>query len=547
MNCEICGKGTAIALPSGRRRQVGSICIPCLQRSWPRLMHGTTNSQNLFDGKERTTGIEIELNVPPKYAKELIFLNCDIHEDGSLRGEYPLEIVSPVLSGKYVREWLDSVKDILSGSDNYKRTGLHIWKGINSWWACDNLLKWGQAHEAVLARFVAKSRKPSEEYQASGAPMRVPPTPQFSGKKAYIDWLYGPNVTRDHLMARRINDQRSRLSGARISRYWWLNVHPFWAKKAIEIRLHQGTMSTTKIEMWCKMWDEIVSSCETGLRPWREIVSPEVYKYFAGRAWTLHGTTEAELRASCNRAGDYMKNRRDSYIRREVNPKCEIIITGSQGNKLVIKKTDFDARIRFRYLKKKPGIKPYVIVNIITRRGTNFEDGRKLEGALGFRPDDRKRVYKMGCLVTRLLTQEPRLKDTYGAYCHFGEKSKRLTCVTSGGFVIVPDVYGLATREEFLKIHEAQINRRNEALREQMDQNLNADGRPMTLSERILRDMAAMAVPPAPVWMMPPEAEVGFGVQPVIHAEPLVEEEPVEEDDEGDEVDLDEDQDETTW
>lgn len=296
-NCSYCGDPSGVQLPDNRQRSINCVCSKCLKTEWPRFLYATPaadkDRERFLVPGERTNGVEIEINIGPRKSGLLMSAPCEIHEDGSLRGDYPLEIVSPILSQSTVSTWLKEIEPVIKGEMIYKRTGLHVWVGTSGWMTMQNLLHFGRAYQGFLRSLVAQSRWPTDAYQPSGAPMALPAIPYFPDKKSMIEWLYGPNVTREHLLARRINDQRNRLDGARISRYWWMNCHPIWKKKAIEIRLHQGTTNITKIEMWIRMWNQIVQSCESGLRGWSEIVSPDVYRYYATRACELHGIQEA--------------------------------------------------------------------------------------------------------------------------------------------------------------------------------------------------------------------------------------------------------------
>lgn len=352
MYCTRCGSEVATLLTIPDRAGGGKCCRRCLDwpGRWFDMLHGIDDR---VPG-ERTNGIEIEINIPPSAALDALALNCNLHRDGSLRGDYPVEIVSPVLSESTVGNWLDEVSGVIKKGVIYRRAGLHTWHGLNGWWAANNLLRMcsGWQSARLITWLVAPSRNPGG-YDQSGRPMQIPRIPRFESKKAMIHYLYGPNPTGGMLHGRRINDRGNRVPGASINRYWWVNIHPLWAKDAIEIRLHQATKNVEKILMWVRMWNQICAAAENGCVPWHKAVSADVYKYYVGRAWALAGVTERDILNASKEA--FGRGKKDPLYRLPPKPQKKSISLRIGRKTIHLGKHPGlfgDARVRMYYRKK---------------------------------------------------------------------------------------------------------------------------------------------------------------------------------------------------
>lgn len=250
-------------------------------------------------GIGRTIGIEIECNPPMSALKVLPNINCDIKYDRSLRG-HSAEIVSPVLSESNYEEWIDEVCSALSGSFVYKRCGLHVWIGTKdlSWIEIQNLLQYSIKWQNYFEKIVSPSRKLHSEKRVSGSPMLIPNIRMSQTKVGFLYSLYGA-FGRGLMFNRRVsmmrnskrcNDSEVYYDGP-ITRYWWLNIHGHFHRKAVEFRLHQGTTNKTKITNWVKFCMQIVERASISQNINTEplsLVSYDIASYYRQRSEKLH-------------------------------------------------------------------------------------------------------------------------------------------------------------------------------------------------------------------------------------------------------------------
>lgn len=250
-------------------------------------------------GTGRTVGIEIECNPTMDAFKILPLKNCDIKYDRSLRG-HSAEIVSPVLSESNYEEWIDDICSTLLGSFVYKRCGLHVWIGTKdlSWMDAQNLLQYSIKWQRYFERIVSPSRKLHSEKSPSGSPMLIPYIPRSQTKSGFLYALYGSfgkNLMSKRGVSmmknsKRCNDSEVYYNGP-ITRYWWLNIHGHFHRKAVEFRLHQGTTNKTKITNWVKFCMQIVERASISQNINTEplsLVSCDIASYYRQRSEKLH-------------------------------------------------------------------------------------------------------------------------------------------------------------------------------------------------------------------------------------------------------------------
>lgn len=227
--------------------------------------------------RSRTFGVEIECNAPLSgqeavyESEELQKLGISSHRDGSLRTANAVEYASPPLGYLHIKKWVETVCS-LSKADVYSRCGLHIWVGVEdySWADLNKLLVACKKWEEEISELVPVQRVPSGEYIASGAPMRLPRYRMYKTKKDFMSALYGPGIHENgsrelrNLRGRRANEQGQRhFPHGLICRYHWLNVHPYFRCKAIEIRLHHGSVNADEINEWIYFWKAVIENLES--------------------------------------------------------------------------------------------------------------------------------------------------------------------------------------------------------------------------------------------------------------------------------------------
>ncbi len=195
--------------------------------------------------------------------------------DGSIRGENPVECVTPVLKGNRGFNSLKACCDSLAavGACVNKSTGLHVHVGggISETQYVNTFVNYLYL-ENVIDTFMAESRRNN----GYCAPLR--------GHSSAI------------LQARTIQDMYNAFNG---DRYYKVNVDSWSRHKTIEFRQHQGSVSYEKITMWAKFCLKLVAwSADNRLTNYvcsiDEIpfLSAAEKRYFKQRAITLAGAAE---------------------------------------------------------------------------------------------------------------------------------------------------------------------------------------------------------------------------------------------------------------
>lgn len=155
--------------------------------------------------------------------------------DGSIRGENPIECVSPVLSGKDGMKSLELCCKTLNeaGAQVNRSTGLHVHIGAQnlSDKAYINVFKNYQRLERVIDTFMARSRRESNnQYCKSLQNIEL----SFCATKSDVyNAVYG-------------------------DRYYKLNACSYMRHKTIEFRQHQGSTDFEKISNWVNFCAKLV-------------------------------------------------------------------------------------------------------------------------------------------------------------------------------------------------------------------------------------------------------------------------------------------------
>lgn len=154
--------------------------------------------------------------------------------DSSLRGEMPIECVSPVLSGRAGKSELKKVCQSLNtiGAKVNKSTGLHVHIGLGNMTDTQylNIFKNYYYLEEIIDSFMAPSRRNNGFAQSLRR-----------------QWA---NINRSH--------SRSELYLNMHSRYYKVNPKSYLAHNTIEFRQHQGTTNYTKIAHWIDFCAKLV-------------------------------------------------------------------------------------------------------------------------------------------------------------------------------------------------------------------------------------------------------------------------------------------------
>lgn len=195
--------------------------------------------------------------------------------DGSIRGENPVECVTPVLKGNRGFNSLKACCDSLAaiGARVNMSTGLHIHVGgeITEKQYCNTFVNY-LCLEDIIDRFMAQSRRNN----GYCAPLR--------GHKFSI------------LGARTIQEMYDVFNG---DRYYKVNVDSWSRHHTIEFRQHQGSVSYEKIAMWAKFCLKLVAwSADNRLTHYVSSIDEIAFlsaaekRYFNDRANALSGAAE---------------------------------------------------------------------------------------------------------------------------------------------------------------------------------------------------------------------------------------------------------------
>jgi len=220
----------------------------------------------LYQG-ERTIGFEIEGNWTPEAAYRIIAEKLGgFKNDGSLRGADAGELISKVMKSTNYTEWLREIP--LGDMEANDRCGLHLWLGAEdlSWSDINRILYYAKIHRKEIFSLVANTRQPAEEKDGSGRPLQIGWTARlYKNKEDFLRSLYGiagMNSLRDRdndksrmQASKRANDRNKdgHYDGP-INRAWWLNVHGYWHRRALEIRLLHSTSCHEVIYAFTETW-----------------------------------------------------------------------------------------------------------------------------------------------------------------------------------------------------------------------------------------------------------------------------------------------------
>lgn len=155
--------------------------------------------------------------------------------DGSIRGENPIECVSPVLTGKYGMKSLELCCKTLNeaGAQVNRSTGLHVHIGAQklSDKAYVNVFKNYQKLEKVIDMFMSPSRRENNNH--------------YCETLQHLDLSFCATKS----------DVYDAMNG---NRYYKVNACSYMCHKTIEFRQHQGSTDFEKISNWVNFCAKLV-------------------------------------------------------------------------------------------------------------------------------------------------------------------------------------------------------------------------------------------------------------------------------------------------
>lgn len=236
-----------------------------------------------FNEKSLTFGVEIECNVRRGEVEHFAtpaFNYCYEHynhtdnrsyykfvTDGSVRGESPIECVSPILDD--TADGFKSLQNALqvlnrAGASVNRTCGLHVHVGVSDYSTSEivSIYKNYQRLERVIDSFMAPSRRGNEAY-------------------------YAQSITGYDFDTCNSTDDIVRLLGGR---YFKVNPMAYGRHRTIEFRQHQGSVDYNKISMWVKFCCKLVEwskkhtlECEVTTIEEVPFINEEEKRFFKGR------------------------------------------------------------------------------------------------------------------------------------------------------------------------------------------------------------------------------------------------------------------------
>ena len=214
-------------------------------------------SQRLTQMTDRTFGVEIEIanfdtshNGSDGMLSRIRAEGWTVKRDGSIRGERPYEVVSPVLQGQAGKASLKRVTDILNEHNTMvnKTCGLHVHIGVGDWnWRnLRKLTAMCHRYEDIIYAMLPASRETESFYSKR---MRFASS-DIDGVKSMRDFQQ---------MAQ---NRRSDGSWTDSARYYGLNLTSYWQHGTVEFRYHSATTSFEKIWNWILLVGGLVKGCE---------------------------------------------------------------------------------------------------------------------------------------------------------------------------------------------------------------------------------------------------------------------------------------------
>lgn len=242
----------------------------------------------------RSFGIEIEACgvAPATLAAELAAAGVECHaegynhttrnhwkvvSDGSVRGDRPFELVSPVLHGEEGLAQVQIVCGVLNrlGATVNKTCGLHVHFGVGE-----------LEHETKFWRNLLNNYADLEPSIDA-----VMPPSRRGANNSFCRPVARPGL-RERLA--RCRDLRAiERETSHGSRYHKVNISSFWRHRTVEFRQHSGTIDFDKISNWVRLLSrlvefsrhsEVVEHTFDGIR---EFATPDIHAFYTERRLRL--------------------------------------------------------------------------------------------------------------------------------------------------------------------------------------------------------------------------------------------------------------------
>lgn len=262
--CKYCGT----ALITAEQEQFHKMfdrCPRCTD-NWSRILIDCSEDRKVKDiyiPGERKIGFEIESN--PTFSSAVnIFSSSLAHfkADGSLRGNNPVEFVSPLLSQSTYEEYCDKFFGMLDVSEWYSRQSAHVHIDTSdlNWYEFNLMAAKATSNWRLFAAMCPPNRCPIAADRNDGGPRMNTIIPVFRSKAEMLYYMYGRSDLRAKKhsnmsimrSSKRCGDgeMRGAYPGGCLFRYDWLNLHGHFHKGATEWRIFASTKSAEKMKNW---------------------------------------------------------------------------------------------------------------------------------------------------------------------------------------------------------------------------------------------------------------------------------------------------------
>jgi len=242
----------------------------------------------------RTFGVEIEAHGIPaaRLAAELTAAGIECHAegynhstrshwkvvgDGSLQGDLPFELVSPVLTGEDGLAQVRTACEVLNrlGARINKSCGLHVHFGVGE-----------LEHEPKFWRNLINNYSALE----SSIDEVMPPS-RRGRSNTFCRTMAQPGLRERLARCRDLQAiERAATNGCR---YHKVNIQSFWRHRTVEFRHHSGTTEFGKISNWVRLLSRLVEFSrhseviEPDFAGLREFATADIHSFYTARRLQL--------------------------------------------------------------------------------------------------------------------------------------------------------------------------------------------------------------------------------------------------------------------
>lgn len=194
-------------------------------------------------------GVEIEAILNNRRSfKKSDFPNFHTESDGSINGSNGIEFVSSKFDMKHLeKEIKQQISKINKIAKIDSSCGLHLHTYLDSFDAKKpknliNVLLIYLKFEEELYGMVAKSRRSNSFCRKLSNDFDIEKVKRLRGLKELMSYYYG------YVLRSKCSIPKKKYIGDK--RYYFINLHSFFFRGTIEVRLHNGTTSYDKIKKW---------------------------------------------------------------------------------------------------------------------------------------------------------------------------------------------------------------------------------------------------------------------------------------------------------